>query len=92
MSARATRARRSVRVANQTLLRLDFSDQLLYGWDPAAMLASVQCSVLFDSATPVGYHAYQPNASAPLVVEVSFAAPASGLVTVDVDQSRYGFQ
>ena len=42
LSARATRARRSVRVANQTLLRLDFSDQLLYGWDPGAMLASVQ--------------------------------------------------
>ena len=29
---------------------------------------------------------------APLTVEVAFTAPASGLVTVDVDQSEYGFQ
>ena len=42
------------------------------------------------SATPVGYHTYQLP-SVPLTVSVSFAAPATGLVTVDVDQSEYDF-
>ena len=86
----ATRARRSVRVTNATLVTLDFSDELLFGWDAAAMLKSVQCSMVFDSATPMSYHAYQLPA-APLSVSVSFASPASGLVTVDVDQSEYAF-
>ena len=36
LSGRSTRARRSVRVADTTLVKLDFSDQLLFGWDSAA--------------------------------------------------------
>ena len=88
----STRARRSVRVTNATLVELDFSDELLFssGNVGQGMLASVQCSVVFDSATPVGYHTYQ-LASAPLAVIVSFAAEATALVTIDVDQSQYGF-
>ena len=42
------------------------------------------------SSTPVGYHTYQLP-SVPLTVRVSFDAPATGLVTVDVDQSEYDF-
>jgi hypothetical protein len=76
-----------VRAANATVVGLDFSDQLLF----PAMLASVQCSVVFDSATPTSYHVHQLP-SAPLKIMVAFAVPASGLVTVDVDQSEYGFQ
>jgi hypothetical protein len=90
--ARATRARRSVRVANESSVQLDFSDELLFSSGngmAGAMLASVQCSVVFDSATPVSYHTYQ-LASAPLTVMVSFAAEATALVTIDVDQSQYG--
>lgn len=61
LSARSTRARRSVRVADATLVKLDFSDELLFGWDSAAMLASVQCSFVSNSAAPVSYHAYGRN-------------------------------
>ena len=56
--ARATRARRSVRMTNATRVQFDFTDQLLFGSDPAAMLASVQCSAVFDSAIPIGHHTY----------------------------------
>ena len=93
-TARATRARRSIRVTNATQIQLDFSDQLLFapgGGMAGAVLAAVQCSVLFDSATPIRYHTYQLP-SAPLTVVVSFAAEASALVTVEVDQSQYTFQ
>lgn len=93
-TSRATRVRRSVRVANATQIQLDFSDQLLFSPGSGmagAVLAAVQCSVLFDSATPISYHTYQLP-SAPLTVVVSFAAEASALVTVEVDQSQNTFQ
>eukprot|EP00040_Diaphanoeca_grandis_P013918 m.70316 g.70316 ORF g.70316 m.70316 type:complete len:537 (+) comp24210_c0_seq1:213-1823(+) len=90
LTARTTRGRKSVRVANATLAELDFSDQLLF----PGVLAAVQVSVVFDSNSSgpsVTYRAYQVS-SAPLTVTVAFSGPASGLVTVDVDQSAYDFQ
>jgi len=86
LSARTTRARKSVRVVNATHAQFDFSDQLLY----PTVLEAVQYSVVFDSATTVTSQSYQLQ-SAPLIVVVAFSAPASGLVTVDVDQSQYDF-